>query len=465
MFEIYINSSSNANTYTISQQEFKDMLLILDLNCIDKDCDNLCKDLQFQSGCDINFNQFNATIARFTDTTFIGQEIVRAQAHLKKKKGAENSMLTSLKLMLKFERAIMENRITQLRLVFDHCDSDKSGEIDFDEFASIMETLQQANNALQLTESELQQAFVAIDENGSGTISFPEFVHYHVYERTQANRLHKKLIDAAHKIYKQFIGDSAAKQVNIKGPTALQITQDINNNNIHVHMFDKAEEEILKLMSADSFARFKQSELFGQFLESADSYKHVEGNKDDRAYEKAKQNFQKIKEKEAKETKDKENNDNSNLDNTGRSASKTVTSTSPTLQTPAFNGLGFQPKVRKGSYDPSAANAIKPNASLDQLIDQIDNRRNRRRSSQDLTGNISDLNQINVQLPSDESKESVIGLSATVPEKRDKPIVTAVTAKPIAPIGNSTNVTQTPEEIRAHQEQYKAQQRAMLRGA
>src|SRR6202042_1617441 len=46
-----------------------------------------------------------------------------------------------------------------------------------------------------------------------------------------------------------------------------------------VGMFVEAEEEILGLLASDPFARFKQSELFQEFLSSAQAYIEVKAGK------------------------------------------------------------------------------------------------------------------------------------------------------------------------------------------
>jgi len=77
------------------------------------------------------------------------------------------------------------------------------------------------------------------------------------------------------------VSAGAPKQVNIQGPTRKGIKEEIENGNVTLNTFDKAEHEILALLSTDTFARFKQSQLFQQFLDAASTYTHVRKSIDD----------------------------------------------------------------------------------------------------------------------------------------------------------------------------------------
>jgi len=70
--------------------------------------------------------------------------------------------------------------------------------------------------------------------------------------------------------------------VNIQGPTRKKVKEDIENGNVTLNTFDKAEQEILALLSTDTFARFKQSQLFQQFLDAASTYTHVRKSGEDK---------------------------------------------------------------------------------------------------------------------------------------------------------------------------------------
>lgn len=383
MYEVF--RDRNQSEYKVSDLAFKDMLYILDIDCSEREAELVCKELQFSPLAEITQEQFLAAMAKFTDPTYVSQELTKVQAPAKKKKSTENPTLTSIKILLHFQRAVFENHISQLRVVFIHCDKDLSGEIDFEEFASIMEALQASNHGICLNENELAQAFSAIDANGSGAISFAEFVHYHVVEHVQAKKLYEKRVQMARDMVKQFIGDTADRQVNIKGPTMMQIKNDLAANRVSVHLFDAAEDEVVKLMSSDSFARFKQSPLFQQLLDTVDSYKHVEaGNKEQRDYEKAKASFQKVK-----------------------NAATGASDNTEVVQNKA-EPTGFQPRVRSHTTvnTKEAVNSVRTavTQSVEQLIDEIDTRRQRRKASLDFSPDASPS--MNVKQLVEEIKEA-----------------------------------------------------------
>jgi CRP-like cAMP-binding protein/Ca2+-binding EF-hand superfamily protein len=404
MYYIYSAAQNSLENYAITALEFKDMLYVLDLHVHENDSDALCKDLAFQQGADITLSQFLSNCGRFTDVTFIGQELVKNSK--KHKKNNENHMISTIKLMLKFEKTIHENKLAHLRRIFDKCDKDHSGFIEFNEFHAIMAELADNNKALILSDDALQAAFNAIDENCSGTITFCEFVHYNVIERQAAINLHSKMAESAHTIQRKFIGDNAETQVNIKGPTALKISDDMAKGNIHIHMFDKAEDEILKLMSADSFARFKQSDLFEQFLESSDSYKHLDpAGKEKKLYERAKSNFARILEATEANSPTNQSNNNSTNNNTNHN---------------------------------NKNNSATPVDTADIRFKMVEETK--------------------------EDDEEALSLSAT-PNLQSRHTLAVQLAGTIQPAtGHAVEVTQTPEQIKAHQEAYKEQQRKMFRG-
>lgn len=138
-------------------------------------------------------------------------------------------------------------------------------------------------------------------------LSFPIFLsfilnHFHYHES-----FYGQLLTAATSIYDTYISSSSTHQVNIKGRTQAAITasltqqrqyredeekersEDENDeerlkrrirrrekwSSLGVHLFDDGEEEVLNLLGADTFARFKQSELFQEFLNSAQAYVEV----------------------------------------------------------------------------------------------------------------------------------------------------------------------------------------------
>ncbi len=81
-------------------------------------------------------------------------------------------------------------------------------------------------------------------------------------------RLQSEMKGFASEIATEFIGGSAPRQVNINGSTAIMVWERINQNQIKPALFDEAQIEIMKMLAADSFTRFKRSELFMQYLNS-----------------------------------------------------------------------------------------------------------------------------------------------------------------------------------------------------
>lgn len=77
----------------------------------------------------------------------------------------------------------------------------------------------------------------------------------------------KALHEEARQISKLYIEDSADEQVNLPETMKARILADIATCKVDVNTFDRARDEILHLMSSDSFQRFKQSKLFQELLE------------------------------------------------------------------------------------------------------------------------------------------------------------------------------------------------------
>jgi hypothetical protein len=80
------------------------------------------------------------------------------------------------------------------------------------------------------------------------------------------------LIDSkATEMKKLYIGGSAEQQVNLKHGVEQQVLKGLKATPIRNDVFVAAEEEILGLMSSDSFGRFKSSELFRTCIETVNS--------------------------------------------------------------------------------------------------------------------------------------------------------------------------------------------------
>lgn len=77
----------------------------------------------------------------------------------------------------------------------------------------------------------------------------------------------KAIHEEARQISKLYIEDSADEQVNIPETMKARILADIATCKVDLNTFDRARDEILHLMSSDSFQRFKQSKLFQELLE------------------------------------------------------------------------------------------------------------------------------------------------------------------------------------------------------
>jgi hypothetical protein len=76
------------------------------------------------------------------------------------------------------------------------------------------------------------------------------------------------MLAEAQRIATEYIGNSAANQINISSLT-LKLTEERINllpNSLSLNMFDDAASEVFKMLSADSFSRFKRSELFEKYL-------------------------------------------------------------------------------------------------------------------------------------------------------------------------------------------------------
>eukprot|EP01006_Ploeotia_vitrea_P048887 TRINITY_DN67286_c7_g1_i1.p1 TRINITY_DN67286_c7_g1~~TRINITY_DN67286_c7_g1_i1.p1 ORF type:complete len:743 (+),score=360.85 TRINITY_DN67286_c7_g1_i1:38-2230(+) len=83
-----------------------------------------------------------------------------------------------------------------------------------------------------------------------------------------------ELLEQARAIMERFIVQDSPDQVNIKAEHRLAVEKAVAEGTVDLNTFVHCEREILMLIEADSFGRFKQSDLFRQFLEEASSYKH-----------------------------------------------------------------------------------------------------------------------------------------------------------------------------------------------
>ena len=86
--------------------------------------------------------------------------------------------------------------------------------------------------------------------------------------RVQATRNKQFLLQDARALYDTYISSNAAKQVNLKGTVQLTLQRAVQHECITKLTFEEAEQEILRLMDMDSFARFRLSKEFSMCLES-----------------------------------------------------------------------------------------------------------------------------------------------------------------------------------------------------
>jgi CRP-like cAMP-binding protein len=84
--------------------------------------------------------------------------------------------------------------------------------------------------------------------------------------------IQEQLQRKAEELVQQFIAENAPEQVNINGESRHSIESQVRERRVTHRTFLNAEHEIMQLLERDSFARFKQSELFREFLAAAESY-------------------------------------------------------------------------------------------------------------------------------------------------------------------------------------------------
>jgi len=264
-------------------------------------------------------------------------------------------------LLWKLGHGLVENDISRLQVAFQHIDSDNTGKISFYNFQSVMKQL-----GYELSREKLKKKFDQMDDKGIGEVSFEEFVRFMVIDKNNKDAFKHLLTKRATFIYNEFVSPSAPRQVNIQGPTRKHVKEDIESGNITLSTFDKAEHEILALLSTDTFARFKQSQLFQQFLDSASTYTHVR-----------KSNDKEVKSKGGKAKRESVNGFRSTLENSttghikhGRNDSISIDSLMKTLGTDDIfairvGGLG---RARTDTTDGSVAIPEKP-VSLSSLTE------------------------------------------------------------------------------------------------
>jgi len=103
------------------------------------------------------------------------------------------------------------------------------------------------------------------------------------------------LEEAAQKLAGHFIKDDAPEQVNIPDQTRKDVMKKLEEGKVSNTLFIQAQAEVLKLMSADSWKRFKETDNFKKLLEKVGSYADQDS---ERRQNKNKKEKDKDKEKE-----------------------------------------------------------------------------------------------------------------------------------------------------------------------
>ena len=332
LFTVFSLSSSISRTtsLTITSSQLKSLILMLDIYISDYQLDELCIALQ----------EHNDTIAfRPLVDTCLAITHSPTPAHT-----------TTDRILRKLCRRIYQYDVADVRRVFEQTAKTKRGFLNLTEFTHTLKRLhirvrsKEAKDNSSTTadttsgsgsdsskdndEQDVSLLFfrlaqpLSFSTRMSSTnfqLSFPIFLsfilnHFHYHES-----FYCQLLAAAQSMYDTYISSSSSHQVNIKGRTQAAITASLTQqrryreeeekersedesdddrpkrrarrrekwSSLGVHLFDEGEEEVLNLLGADTFARFKQSELFQEFLNSAQAYVEVKagggGGKGDKA--------------------------------------------------------------------------------------------------------------------------------------------------------------------------------------
>eukprot|EP01137_Pigoraptor_chileana_P005231 Opistho-2@2825 len=83
---------------------------------------------------------------------------------------------------------------------------------------------------------------------------------------------HDALLTKAKEIVQQFVVADAPQTVNLSAAVREKTLTEVASGHVNHNSFHTAHEAILKLMGMDSFQRFKQSQLFQEFVERAQTY-------------------------------------------------------------------------------------------------------------------------------------------------------------------------------------------------
>ena len=321
LFTVFSLSSSISRTtsLTITASQLKSLILMLDIYISDYQLDELC----------IALHEHNDTIAfRPLVDTCLATTASPTPSHT-----------TTDRILRKLCRRICQYDVADIRRVFEQTAKTKRGFLNLTEFTYTLKRLHikvRSTTAADTTDStagksdendeqDVSLLFFRLAQplsfstrmaSSNYQLSFPIFLsfilnHFHYHES-----FYTQLYTAAQSIYDTYISSSSTHQVNIKGRTQAAITASLSQQHAYqaaeeaqcnddeggtaavngseeeqrnrrrlqrrtkwsglgVRLFDEGEEEVLNLLGADTFARFKQSELFQEFLNSAQAYVEV----------------------------------------------------------------------------------------------------------------------------------------------------------------------------------------------
>jgi len=195
---------------------------------------------------------------------------IRSLMNVSKPRNSSKPKSFSQVLLRKLSHGIISNEINKLHMAFDMIDTESSGKISFYNFQNVLKQL-----GYDYTREKMKKKFEEMDKQNTGEVNFEEFVRFMINDKRNKEAFKELLKKRATFIYNEYVSPAAPRQVNIQGPTRKKIKEDVGDGNVTLNTFDKAEQEILALLSTDTFARFKQSQLFQQFLDAASTYTHV----------------------------------------------------------------------------------------------------------------------------------------------------------------------------------------------
>jgi len=164
---------------------------------------------------------------------------------------------------------------------FIQMDTSKSGTIEFEDFKNSVLNTATSLSFSSVKERELDhhiiREFANMDRYQTGSVSYLCFVLYMAKSR-QADALFKKALKKkAISLCEEYVFPNAPREVNLSNKSRKKIKICVDKGEVSINLFDEAENEILLLLTNDSFKRFKNSILFKKFLASIQTYT-IEGS-------------------------------------------------------------------------------------------------------------------------------------------------------------------------------------------